>query len=78
MNRHRIRVIAALVGASAIMAMGTLSVATAATPAQENTVVPQHFGGPVYTSIYSPTATLSMPTVSTSPTEEPSPLSAAG
>jgi hypothetical protein len=71
-------VLAALAGAGAILAMGALSIATAATPAQANTVNPQHFGGPVDTSIYAPTATLSMPTLSTSPTDTPEPMSAAG
>jgi hypothetical protein len=58
--------------------MGTLSVAAGATQAQANTVVPEHFGGPVYTSIYSPTATLGMPTLSSSSTDTPIPMSAPG
>jgi hypothetical protein len=74
-KRHTFRIAAALAGVGATVAMGALSVAAAATPAQANTVAPQHFGGPVYTSIYSPTATLGMPTLSSSPADTPTPLS---
>ena len=72
---HPLRIAAAATGAAAAVAMGALSVA--ATPAQANPVAPQHFGGPVYTSIYSPTATLGVPTLSSSPPATPSPLNAA-
>jgi Spy/CpxP family protein refolding chaperone len=77
-NKHAFRIAAALVGASAAVAMGALSVAAAATQAQPGPVVPQHFGGPVYTSIYNPTATLGMPTLASSSTDTPTPLSAPG
>ena len=43
--------------------------------AQANTV-PEHFGGPIYTSSYRPTATLGVPTRSNSVT--PMPLNASG
>jgi hypothetical protein len=74
-KKHTFRIAAALVGASAVVAMGALSVAVGATQAHANTVIPQHFGGPVNTSIYSPTATLGMP-LSSSSAATPTPLSA--
>jgi hypothetical protein len=76
MKKHTFRVAAALVGASAVVAMGALSVADSATSTQAHSVAPDHFGGPVYTSIYSPTATLGMPTQSSSSAEGPTPLNA--
>ena len=78
MTKHTFRVAAALAGASAVVAMGALSVAAGATQAQANTVIPEHFGGPVNTSIYSPTATLGMPTLPSSSTGTPTPMSAPG
>ena len=75
-KRHPLRLAAALAGAGAAVVMGALSVA--ATPAQANPVAPQHFGGPVNTSIYSPTATLGVPTLSSSAADTPSPMNAAG
>jgi hypothetical protein len=77
-KKNTFRVAAAIAGATAVVAMGALSVAAGATQAQANTVVPEHFGGPVYTSIYSPTATLGMPTLSSSSTDTPIPMSAPG
>jgi hypothetical protein len=77
-KKHTFRVAAALAGATAVVVMGALSIAAGATQAQANTVVPEHFGGPVYTSIYSPTATLGMPTVSSSSTDTPIPMNAPG
>jgi hypothetical protein len=73
-NRKTFRIAAAIAGAGAAATMGALSVAGAATP----TVAPQHFGGPVYTSIYSPTATLGVPTLSSSAADTPTPMSAPG
>jgi hypothetical protein len=75
-KKYTFRVAAAVPGASAVVAMGALSVAAGTKQAQANTVVPEHFGGPVYTSIYSPTATLGMPTLSSSSVESPTPMSA--
>jgi hypothetical protein len=75
-KKHTFGVAAALAGASAVVAMGALSVAAGATQAHANTVVPEHFGGPVYTSIYSPTATLGMPTLSSSSPGTPTPMNA--
>jgi hypothetical protein len=77
-KKHTFRVAAAVAGAGAVVAMGVLSVAAGATQAHANTVIPEHFGGPVYTSIYSPTATLGMPTLSSSSTGAPTPMSAPG
>jgi hypothetical protein len=77
-KKHTFRVAAAVAGASAVVAMGMLSVAAGATQAQANTVIPEHFGGPVNTSIYSPTATLGMPTLSSSSTGAPTPMSTLG
>lgn len=64
MQKHTFRVAAALVGASAVVTMGALSAAAGATQARATTtVIPEHFGGPVYTSIYSPSsATVGVPT----------------
>ena len=78
MKRHTFRVAAALVGSGAVVVMGALFVAAGATRVQANTVIPEHFGGPVDTSIYSPTATLGMPTLSSSSTGTPTPMSAPG
>jgi hypothetical protein len=77
-KKYRFRVAAAVAGVSAVVAMGALSVAAGTAQARANTVVPQHFGGPVYTSIYSPTATLGMPTLSSSSTVARAPMSAPG
>jgi len=77
-KKHTVRIAAAVVGASAALAMGALSVAAGATQAYANTDVPEHFGGPVNTSIYSPTATLGMPTLSSSSAATPTPMSAPG
>lgn len=68
MKSQTFRVVAALAGASAIVTMGALSVAAGTTQAQVNSVIPEHFGGTVNTSIYSPSATLGMPTPSISST----------
>ena len=78
MKKYTFRVAAALTGSSAVVAMGALCVAAGASQAHANTVVPEHFGGPVYTSIYSPTATLGMPTLSSSSTDAPTPMSVPG
>jgi hypothetical protein len=75
---YTFRIAAALAGVSAVVAMGVLSVAVGARQAQANTAVPEHFGGPVYTSIYSPTATLGMPTRSSSSTDAQIPMNATG
>lgn len=77
-KKHTFRVVAAVVGATAAIAMAALGVAAGASQAQVDTLIPKHFGGPVYTSIYSPTATLGMPTLSSSSTDPPKPLNAAG
>ncbi len=77
-KKHTFRVAAALVGSGAVVVMGALFVAAGATRVQANTVIPEHFGGPVDTSIYSPTATLGMPTLSSSSTGTPTPMSAPG
>jgi hypothetical protein len=68
------RVAAALVGAIALV-VAALFVGTD-TQAQAKTTIPEHFGGPVYTSIYSPTATLGVPTLASSSADAPTPLNA--
>jgi hypothetical protein len=67
-KKHTFRIAAALVGASAVVTMGALSAAAGATQVRAtSTVIPEHFGGPVYTSIFSPSsATVGVPTTSTS------------
>ncbi|MFG1931306.1 hypothetical protein ACGFK1_11695 [Mycobacterium sp. NPDC048908] len=72
------RIAAAAVGAMAVAGMALLSVLSGGNRVQSASVVPEHFGGPVDTSIYNPAATLSMPTVSSSATDAPSPMSARG
>ena len=74
MIAHIFRVVAAFVGAVAFV-VAALFVATD-TQAQAKTAIPEHFGGPVYTSIYSPTATLGMPTLASSAADAPTPLNA--
>ncbi|HTI77406.1 MAG TPA: hypothetical protein VL634_20575 [Mycobacterium sp.] len=74
MNKHTLRLAAGLLGASAAITMGALS--AGATQAQPNTAVPEHFGGPVYTSVYDPPASLGMPTLSSSATASPAPMNA--
>jgi len=74
MNKHTLRIAAVLVGASAAVVMGALS--AGATQAQPNTAVPEHFGGPVDTTVYNPPATLGMPTQSSSATDSPAPMGA--
>jgi hypothetical protein len=63
-KKHTFRVAAALVGASAVITMGVLSAAAGATQVgATSTVVPEHFGGPVNTSVFSPSsATVGVPT----------------
>jgi hypothetical protein len=74
MNKHTFRLAAVVVGASAAVVMGALS--AGATQAQPNTAVPEHFGGPVDTTVYNPPASLGMPTLSTSSTASPAPMGA--
>lgn len=70
------RVAAAAVGATALAGMVIVSAFSDGTKMQSAAVVPEHFGGPVDTSVYNPAATLSIPTLSTSATSAPSALSA--
>jgi len=74
LRAHIFRVVAAFVGAIAFV-VAALFVATD-TQAQAKTAIPEHFGGPVYNSIYSPTATLGMPTLASSAAHTPTPLNA--
>jgi hypothetical protein len=74
MNKHTLRIAAVLIGASAAVALGALS--AGASQAQPNNAVPEHFGGPVDTTVYNPPATLGMPTQSSSPTDSPAPMNA--
>ena len=74
MKKDTFRTAAAVAGASAVVAMGALAVLSGAS--QANAVVPEHFGGPVYTSIYNPAVTLGMPTLSSSSTDAPTAMNA--
>jgi hypothetical protein len=65
-EKHTLRVAAAVVGASAVVAMGALSVAQGVTQAQANTVIPQGYGWPANTTVYNPPAQVGVPTVSSS------------
>ena len=66
MEKHTLRVAAAIVGASAVVAMGTVSVAEGVTQAQANTVIPQSYGWPANTTVYNPPAQIGNPTQSSS------------
>jgi hypothetical protein len=59
-----VKVVSAVVAAGAVVAMGTLTVRVGAVQAAQDPGVPQHFGGPVNTSIFAPTASLGMPMTS--------------
>lgn len=76
MKKHMFRAAAAAVGALAVAVMAVLSVLSDGPRAQSAAVAPEHFGGPVDTSIYNPAATLGMPTMSTSATDAPAPMNA--
>jgi hypothetical protein len=76
MNKHMLRAAAAVAGVSAVIAMGALAVSSGAS--QANAVVPEHFGGPVYTSIYNPAVTLGVPTLSSSSVDAPAPMNTTG
>jgi hypothetical protein len=71
-----VKAVSAVVAAGAVIAMGTLTVRVGAVQAAQDPGVPQHFGGPVNTSIFAPTASLGMPM--TSAPNPPSPAAAAG
>jgi hypothetical protein len=66
MKLNRFRTVSAVVGAGAVLALGALSAALPATQAHAGSTLPQHFGGPVNTSIDNPPADLGVPTVATS------------
>jgi hypothetical protein len=60
----------AAVGAGALITMGTCTAVLGTTQAIAGAVVPEHFGGPVNTSIDDPPADLGIPT--SSPSNAPS------
>lgn len=66
MEKHTLRVAAAIVGASAVVAMGTLFVAEGVTQTQANNVIPQGYGWPANTTVYNPPAQVGVPTQSSS------------
>jgi hypothetical protein len=76
LKSNTVKVVLAVVAAGAVVAMGTLTVRVGAVQAAQDPAVPQHFGGPVNTSIFAPTASLGMPM--TSAPNPPSPASAPG
>ena len=76
MTKDTLRIAAAVAGASAVVAMGALAVLSGAS--QANAVVPEHVGGPVYSSIYNPPVTLGMPTLSSPSTVAPTAMNATG
>jgi hypothetical protein len=59
---NKFKLVSATVGASAIVAMATLTAGV--THAAADPVVPQHYGGTVNTTVYAPTASLGMPLTS--------------
>jgi hypothetical protein len=76
LKSNTVKVVSAVVAVGAVVAMGTLTVRVGAVQAaQDPAAVPQHFGGPVNTSIFAPTASLGMPMTSAS---NPQPTSAPG
>jgi hypothetical protein len=70
MRLNRFRTVSAVVGTAAVIAMGALSAPLPATQTHAGQILPQHFGGPVNTSIDNPPAVLGIPT-STSPVNAP-------
>jgi hypothetical protein len=70
MSVNKFRAAAAVIGAGALITMGTMTVARPSTQPSASPVAPQHFGGPVNTSIDNPPADLGVPT-STPPTAAP-------
>ena len=70
MKLNKFRTATAVVGAGAVIAMGALTAVLPHTQADAGPVFPQHFCGPVNTSIDNPPAVLGIPT-STSPTGAP-------
>jgi hypothetical protein len=64
MKSNKFKLVSAAVGATAVVAMGTLTAGVSY--AAPGPVAPQHYGGPVNTSIYAPTASLGMPMTSAS------------
>jgi hypothetical protein len=76
LKSNTVKVVSAVVAAGAVVAMGTLTVRVGAAQAAQDPGVPQHFGGPVNTSIFAPTASLGMPM--TSAANSPSAASASG
>jgi hypothetical protein len=66
MKLNRFRTVSAVVGAGAAIALGALSAALPATQTDAGATLPQHFGGPVNTSIDNPPAHLGVPTSTSS------------
>jgi hypothetical protein len=58
----KFKLVSVTVGASAVIALATLTASV--TQAAAGPAVPRHYGGPVNTSIYAPTAQLGMPVTS--------------
>ena len=66
MNFNRWRLISAAVGASALIAMGACTEVLGTTQAIARAGEPEHFGGPVNTTIVDPPADIGIPTASPS------------
>jgi hypothetical protein len=76
MKLTRFRTVSAVVGAGAAIALGALSAALPATQTHAGSTLPQHFGGPVNTTIDNPPADLGVPTATSSanaPLDAPAP-----
>jgi hypothetical protein len=63
---NRMRLMSAVLGASALIAMGAYTAALGTTHAIAGAAVPEHFGGPVNTTIVDPPADIGIPTSSPS------------
>jgi hypothetical protein len=63
---NRLRLMSAAVGTGALITMGSCTAALGTTQAIAGAVVPEHFGGPVNTSIDDPPADIGIPTASPS------------
>jgi hypothetical protein len=59
---NNFKLVSATVGAGAVVALGTLTAAV--THAAVGPALPQHYGGTVNTTVYTPTASLGMPLTS--------------
>lgn len=71
MNKHPFRAAAALVGGGAIVTMGALTIAAGVPQAQGNMVIPASHSATMNTTVYTYSATLGVPTATSSAAPAP-------